>query len=375
MRSETRRKLLAVCCVGVSVCIIILAGMLGQKHVDFAEYAVFEYSGINGYAGVQCHIDTEKLYNDLAANESNTNRLNVYRQFVDTLNIMTTQMDLANGDRVYAKVNYNKELAAQAGIRVGSDDVEVRAAGIADGQKVDLFDGVEVVFAGISPDATVVVNNKHKDTYFAGLTFVADKTSGVAVNDKVTVTCQVSEAELGRHGYVAEKLSQEYVADELSTYATDPSQISDDYKMLMQQEIEAGIKRMTEDTTFRMLYKATKDSKYLRMTNKETVSNIQFEMAKFLKKNSTDYDAVDNYIGYLYSADVTLGDDTVKVYFAFEYQQGYITSEGKFGIAHGNLDKRYSCSWDYETILSSTLVGGKMGYIDYDVAKCTTSGE
>ncbi len=371
MRSETKRKLLAICCVGISVCVIIVAGMLGQKHVDFKEYTVFEYSGINGYAGVKCSVDAEKLYDDLCRNEKNTDKIDLYRAFVDSVGVMTAQIDLANGDKVYAKVNYDKELAMQAGIRVGSDDVEVRATGIKDGETIDLFEGLEVIFTGISPDAMITINNKSKHELVSGLTFTADKSADIVVGDKITITCNISEAELGRHGYVAKALSQVYAADGLSSYVADVSQISDNSKMLMQQEIEAGIKRLTEDETFRMLYKATGDVKYLRMDNKESVDNIQFETGKFLKKQQGDAEGYDNYICYMYSADVTLGENTEKVYFVVEYQQGYITSKGEFGIATGNVEKKYSCSSSYETIMSSTLVGGKTGYSTYDVAKCT----
>ncbi len=376
MRSETKRKLLAICSVGIGVCVIIVAGLLGQKYVDFKEYAVFTYDGVNGYAGVKCSIDTEKLYNDLALNEGNADKAELYKKFVASVKVMTTQMDLSNGDKVYAKVDYDKEIAMQVGIRVANDSVESRATGIQEGKKIDLFDGIEVIFTGISPEAKVVVNNKHENSYVAGLEYRADKTEGIVVGDEIKITCQVTEAELGRHGYVAEELSHVYKADHLSTYVENYAQITDKVKLSLQQEIEAGIKSLVEDTTFRMMYKATGDAKYLRMANDESVSNIQFEEAKFLKRKSGELQGMDNYIVYLYSGDVTIGDGsedsvTEKVYFAIEYQQGYVTYQGEFQIECGDISKRYSCSTDYSTIMSSTLVGGKPGYNIEDLAKCT----
>lgn len=374
MRGETKRKLLAVFSVCICVCVIIAAGMLGQKYVDFEEYTVFEYSGINGYASVKCSVDTDKLYEELCRNENNADKLRYYREFVDSVSVINAQMDLSNGDRVYAKVNYDEALAKQAGVRVGSDDVEVRASGITDGQEVDLFNDVEVVFTGISPDAGVVINNKHKDEFFATLTYSADKVEDIEVGDSVTVTCNVSEAELGRSGYVAKSLTQVYKADHLSTYAESAEQVSDSIKLDIQKEIETAIVKLTEDSTFRMMYKATGDTKYLRMGNTEKASNIQFECATFLKKkaNVTVTDETDNYLCYMYSADVTIGEETEKVYFVVEYKQGYITYENEFMIVHGDVDKRYTCSTNYESIVSSTLVGGKYGYSTMEVAKCTT---
>ncbi len=371
MNSETRRKLLAICCVGISVCMIVVAAMLGKKHVDFEEYAIFEYTGINGYAGVSCRIDKEKLYNDLSENEANADKLKLYREFVDSVKIMTAQMDLSNGDRVYGKVSYNEDCAMQAGIQVGTTDVEVRAGGLSEGTEVDLFKDIEVIFAGISPEATVVINNKSENAYLGQLTYTADKTEGIVVGDKVTITCNVSGAQLGRNGFITEKFTQMYAADALSTYAESVEQVSEEAKKLMEAEIEAGIRNLVHDTTFRITYKATKDTKYLRMTNEESVDNIQFEEAKFLKRKTAQLEGTDNYVVYLYSADVSIAEETVKVYFAFEYSTGYITHDGEFKIMMGNLSERYSCSSDYDTIVSGTLVGGKPGYSTYDVTKCT----
>lgn len=372
MKSETRRKLIAIIGTAVCMCAVIIAGMLARKYVDVEQYVVYEYSGANGYASVSCSIDKEKLYNDLSYNETSLELLSVYQQFVDSIKVMTAQTDLANGDVLYISVDYDKDVADAAALNVGNTRYETRVSGISDGEQIDLFDGIEVTFAGISPEAIISIENKWEDEFLEGLEFTADKSTGIAVNDTVTVTCNTDEKTLARYGYVAGDYKREYRADKLSSYAANTDKLGEDMLYRLEKETEAAVVRLTADKTFRITYKATGDSKYLKQSNEETASGFEILDVKFLKRNPDVNTGADNYIYYMCSADVTIGTEMVKIYFAMEFSQCYITYDGVFKVNLDSIDKDYRCSWDYETLKNAVLYTEKLGYTVMDVAKYTS---
>ena len=132
----------------------------------------------------------------------------------------------------------------------------------------------------------------------------------------------------------------------------------------MQGQIEDTISAQTENTTFRMLYKATGKTSYLRSSNIEEASDIECLGIYFLKKKETA-DAVagpDNYLYFLYQAVIENDDNEEDVYFAFAYSDGYVTSQGIFDIVHDENEKRYSCSDDYDRIYEEAIEQNETQY-------------
>lgn len=369
MSDSKRKKVLAVCIVGIVVCLIVIAGMFGKRYVNLADYVKFEYKGCNGYAEVVCSVEKEKLYEDLAANEKNMEKLQMYRKFADSVKAETAQADIANGDRIYVTVTCDQETAGLVGLRIGNEDFVARASGISEGKRIDLFENVEVVFAGISPEAYVVVKNNWDEEYLNVLEFKSDKSSGIVVGDRIKVRCSANEQELARAGYVVEKCEAEYKADGLSSYVQKAEDVDKELLGTIDCELTVAIERLTEDKTFRMLYKATEDEKYLHQLNDEKAENIKLEDILFLKRKDTSGDGMDNYIYYIYSADVSNSEETVKIYFGFEFSQGYVTVEGKFDIARDEVGQRYSCDMDYDVIYDKLVDSKKEQYYRQNLTK------
>lgn len=359
MSDSKRRKVLAVCIVGIVVCMLVIAGMLGSRHVNLADYVTFEYKGCNGYAEVVCNVDKDKLYEDLAANEKDMEKLQMYRKFANSVKAETAQSDIANGDKIYVTVSCDDETAELVGLKIGNKSFTARASGISEGRKIDLFENVEVIFAGISPEAYVVVKNNWSEDYLRLLEFKADKSSGIVVGDTVKISCSATKQDLARRGYVVEECEADYKADGLSSYVESGDKVDKEQLGTMDDELKAAIERLTEDKTFRILYKATNDEKYLRQLNDEKAENINLEKIVFLKRKSTADGGMDNYIYFIYSADVSNSSETVKLYFGFEFSQGYVTVEGRFDILKDEIEQRYSCSADGDAIYEE-LVGSKL---------------
>ncbi len=358
MSDSKRRKMLAVCIVGIVICMLVIAGMLANRHVNLADYVTFEYKGCNGYAEVVCNVERDKLYKDLAANEKNMEKLQMYRKFADSVTAQTAQADIANGDKIYVTVECDQETAELAGLKIGNENFTARASGIGEGKKIDLYENVEVIFTGISPEAYVVVKNNWDEEYLESLEFSADKNSKIVVGDKIKIRCSATEQDLARKGYVVKSCEAEYKADGLSSYVDSGDKVDKELLKSLDGELTAAIEKLTEDATFRMLYKATGDDKYLRQLNDEKAENIELENILFLKRKAAVEGGMDNYIYFIYSADVSNSSESQRLYFGFEFSQGYVTVEGKFDIAKDEIEQRYSCSADYDDIYEE-LAGSK----------------
>lgn len=359
MSDSKRRKVLAVCVVGIVVCMLVIAGLLENRHINLADYVVFEYSGCNGYAEVACSVDKDKLYQDLAANEKNMEKLKMYKKFADSVTAQTAQSDVKNGDKIYVAVDCDYETAELAGLKIGNKNFSKRASGISEGTKVDLFENVEVIFAGISPEAYVVVKNNWNEDYLNTLEFKADKTGGIVSGDVIKISCSATQQDLAKKGYVAERFEADYKAARLSAYVDSGDKVDKELLKNMDGELAAAIGTLTDDKTFRMLYKATGDEKYLHQLNDEKAENINLENIVFLKRKENVSGGMDNYIYFMYSADVSNSSESLKLYFVFEFSQGYVTVEGQFNILRDEIDKRYRCSRDEDAIYEE-LIGSKL---------------
>ena len=317
--------------------IVLAAWIMGKKHIDPQDYITVTYNGINGYASAECSVDSEKLYKTLAGKEVNMEKLTAYRKFADSLEAHIEKSDISNGDKLTVYVEYDTQAAADSGVRVAGSSYNIRAKGIGNGTKIDLFSNVEVVFAGISPEAYVVINNKWDDEYLSALEFVPYKHTGISKDDVICVKCS---AELDK-----------------------------DLVRQIDEECKKTITSQTQDKTFRMMYRATSDTSYLYKANDERAENINLMEIKFLKRKNSLEGGNENYIYYFYSADVVNGDSTDTVYFAFVFSQVYISYDGKFQVAVDDYKTSYTCSTDYNKLYEECIGSRQQMYDILNVEK------
>lgn len=370
LKKQTARKrfVLAICAVLLCTGTVVVVHRLTRNRLDPADYIQISYTGANGYAQVHCNVEEDKLYQALAGKEKDMEKLTAFRRLAESLRAEVPARDIQNGDRLTVQVTYDSEAAKAAGIKVTRDEYKVKASGIGNGTRIDLFSQLEVIFAGISPEAYVVINNRWEDDYLKGLSFTADKSGGIRAGDTVTVSCAADMQELARHGYIAETFSASYTADRLSSYVSGTQQLNPAVLKTISDEAVSAIAAQTADTTFRMLYRATGDPAYLRTVNSETAEHIQLMEKFFLTRKNASEGSNENYLYLIYRADIMNADDSVEVFFAFEYSQGYMTVDGNFDIAHDEPEKRYTCSDSYETLYES-VIGEKESLYDINHIK------
>ncbi len=347
---------------------VAIALFVHANRFDIKEYIKPVYTGANGYASVTFVIDEDGLYARLSGKNPDSDKQYYVRKFIESLSVHSDATDIKNGDTLNVIIDYNQSYADNAKADIAHNEYTYKVKGITDGAVVDLYTGVSVTFTGISPDARIIVSNDWEDDYLKTLNFTADKSEGIKLGDRITVSCDTSYEDLARQGIIARSMDMEVVADMLSSYCESASDINSDTMNTIYSEIKDTIKKETEDATYRMLYAATGNTDYLYHLNEENADNIQIEKAYFLNKKDNDEEknnssnVIRNYIVVEASADISDNESNEKVYFMFVYNNAYITIDGVFNVGHDNQNKRFACSTNEENIYDSYVGDLKNNY-------------
>lgn len=356
---NTPKKIMAViiAVVAAVIGITLAISFANRNKINIKGYINIEYKGADKYATAMCHVDTDKLYKAMAGNVRDMEKLSAYRELAESVTALVNDKDISNGQNITVNVSFDEDKAQKAGIQFNDTSYIVKASGISTGKVISLFENVEVVFAGMSPEAYVKVTNKWDDEYLGSIEFKSDKNSQIALGDVIRITCSATDEELGQHGYIASQLYLDYKVDKLNSYA----QITDIDKNVLNSlstEAMSAITQQVDDTTFRMMYKASQDTAYLRDVNDENVTSIEPVGTYFLKRKNVSEGTVDNYIYMVFAADVVSSSNQMKIYFTFEYSQGYVSTDGSFDIMHDKPENRYQCSNNMESLYNS-VIGSK----------------
>ncbi len=353
--SVKKASLAAACVLAVMICIIFAVKWLNRNRLDPSGYIKLSYFGANGYAGAECSVDKEKLYRALAGREKNMDKLTAYRNLAESFEAAVQERDISNGDRIEVSVSYDAQAAKAAGIVVTKDRYTVKAAGIGNGEQIDLFSKVDIVFAGISPEAYMVIENNWDEEYLKNLEFTADKPVGIAAGDTVVISCSADQSELARHGYIVSETSVQLAADRLSSYVENAGQLDGSLLEKIKLEAVGAVEEQTEDRSFRMLYRATGDQEYLYTLNDEHAENIELVSSVFLTRKDKEGSGEANYLYLVCRADVSNDEESIEVFFIFEYSQAFLTTDGQCDIAHDEPEKRYTCGTDYDSLYASAI--------------------
>lgn len=356
---NTPKKIMAViiAMVAAVIGITLAISFANRNKINIKGYINIEYKGADKYATAMCHVDTDKLYKAMAGNVRDMEKLSAYRELAESVTALVNDKDISNGQNITVNVSFDEDKAQKAGIQFNDTSYIVKASGISTGKVISLFENVEVVFAGMSPEAYVKVTNKWDDEYLGSIEFKSDKNSQIALGDVIRITCSATDEELGQHGYIASQLYLDYKVDKLNSYA----QITDIDKNVINSlstEAMSVITQQVDDTTFRMMYKASQDTAYLKDVNDENVTSIEPVGTYFLKRKNVSEGTVDNYIYMVFAADVVSSSNQMKIYFTFEYSQGYVSTDGSFDIMHDKPENRYQCSNNMESLYNS-VIGSK----------------
>ncbi|MGN0318990.1 MAG: hypothetical protein ACI4E1_13750 [Lachnospira sp.] len=340
----------------IATCItVIMVVFLTRERFDVMDYITVKYEGANGYATPVAELDKEGLYEYLSGDKEDSDRTFMIKKLVSSIKVTTESKDVKNGDKITFNITYNDGYAKETDIKINREKFTVKAAGISKGEEIELFENVDVTFAGISPNAYVIIENGWEDEYLSKLNFTASQSEGVAVGNTITVSCTTDFDEIARHGFLVKKTETEYTADRLAYFATNASQVKMDAIDEICKEIDETIKKETEDKTFRMLFKATQDKEHLKHENIEQAEDCELVSVYFLTRKNEEEKNV-NYLYIFVKSKISDEKDSEEVYFSFEYSNAYVQADEVFDFNHESEEKRYDCDSDLGELYNRVVV-------------------
>lgn len=364
--SKFYNVIFALLLVVIIAIIVFTVNSLGKY--DVSQYVTVSFEGLEGFAKPAVQIDKEGLYAKLTENEKDAAMEEYIREFVDSIGVtFSKESGLSNGDSVKVTVTYDKDLAKKAKRSLKKTSFSKKVSGLEQGQNIDIFENVDVMIAGVSPEAYATVSNKWSDEFLNTVTFSLSNANGLSQGDVVVVQCNTTLDEFMEHGFTVSNMTKEYKVDQVNSYVSSVDDLDKSLLTTIRDEALDTIKSETESLSFRMLYKATQDSTYLFEYNTETVKSSELVKAYFLKKKENVATGSNNYIYLLMKAQISNGDATEEVYFAFEYPDGILNADGTFVIAHNDEASRYVCGISYDDILNSTVTAKQDQFITTEI--------
>lgn len=349
--------------VAITAILLLIFMDKGRGQIKLSDYVNVSFAGADGAGTISCSVDTKKLYERLVGDEKNAVIIRNIDTFVDGISASANISDkLSNGDKVTISVTYDKALAEKIGCRVTGEEFVEEVSGLGDESIIDIFANVEVVVAGISPDAYANVINKWQDERLKNIAFTLDKATGIKAGDVLTVTCEASAAELAAQGISIAGSRKEFHVDRVARYADSVQALDMSAVDRIVGECTDTIRTETEDLTFRMLYKASKDSSYLFQYNNEWVNSTELIDERFLYRLDNHDVTHSNYLELVFKSNISNGTSTLDVYFIFEFPDMVISADGRFEITDSDLAGRYVCGVDYNDLYGRVILSKEDSY-------------
>lgn len=316
----------------------LLAGLLvacGAKKVDVTETLTLSYSGANGYGVAE--LENEYGWEAAAFEEAGIEAIETFSDLGNAFNIesavsyeVSPKENLSNGDKITVTATINEEKAKSYNLKLIAKERTFTVEGLPEVQQVDLFEDIDVHFDGIAPYATASIVDVGTDDYVY-TQYILDKNSDLNIGDIVTVTANYDQEKLLSAGYIAESDTKEFQVSNVSRYAKQISDISEDAIEKLKKQSEDIIKS-----------NVAKISGY-------SLSELTFLGNYFLNAKGNVWNG-NNYIYYVYQIDLT-GSKDITYYYYVGYYDISITETGECVYDFKQKDEPYgngfSLGWNY----------------------------
>lgn len=351
--------------------LLLIAGLMllcgcsvGRKNISMSPYIMTNVSGLSGRATATIYLDTKGIYNALAGADASDADKAKYDTFVSSLGLTCDKVDkIANGDTLNVTVTYDEAVADQLKIDVNDFVKKVDVAGLEVGQEIDVFKDLKVEVTGTAPYAFVTYTNNSSDPYIKNLEYAIEgKTSGLKNGDIITIRCKIDAKAAEQYHYYTDVTSMSYTVEGLDSYIYDSSQL--DYAQLNDIAAECAdeIRKATDDTTTRMLYKLTENTDYLYQDNNEWIDSMKLGKVIFMSGRGDGSSKYENILLYVYEVVIANNFYAEKGYFLFEYTNAITNGNGEFMVGRNNPELRYVCGLDYDTLFNEIMQNTEVQY-------------
>lgn len=350
-------KILAGVLAAVLATLALLIFINSRNKINPKDYIDISYTGCNGYVSLDLKVDTTELYQKYSEKITDQDKLAALTEFCDSFKAVNDDSNLSNGQSTLVKIEYDKDAAQKAGVKLSDDSFKTKVKGVDNGQSIDVFSKVELSFGGVSPKAILEIKNNWDDDFLKTLTFECDKSDGIKNGDSVLVTCTTSRDELAKHGYITDnQMTKEVKADGLPVYCNTYTQLDMAEVETIKRACVQNVESEVADTTTRMIYQITGKNEYLRLVNEERTENTSVILTTFMVEKEQEAKGVNNYIEVLIGTDIVCGDVTERVYFNYEFTNLYLKADGTFVMEHDDYSHRYNCGTNADDLFLKNSV-------------------
>ena len=339
----------------ILVCCSTLLGGCGQSKLNCADLITVEFSGANGHARAEVKMDYSMVEAmALGDNPSEQRMLETYG-FLATLEYtVAPRENLSNGDKITIEITYNKDMAKKLGLNLTNTSLKFTVKDLEEAEILDPFADIELDYEGVSPFAKVIIRNVSEHPLIKTLSFEANSSNNLKMDDVITLTVVYNEASALAQGIVLEPKSKEYVVENLDQYLPDIDLLDSDIWESVQQEamdlLESTLAK--PDKVRQLLYYATQDTNYLiygSSLNIETsapeLQNIYFESLKPGDTQPFGYSY--NALNLFYRIDVTSTQGGLELWVNVVFRDIIQRADGSIDIVYSEKTMaNYAANWD-----------------------------
>ncbi len=137
-----------------------------NKHkLDFKEMLNFEIEGLNTKGTINVldnfsKYDSKHFLEQLFPDDTKQKAKEKLTEIMKTVEFkFSKETDLENGDKITVEIYYDENLVENYDIKTKNVEFTIDVEGLPYGEKIDVFNGLDVVYSGISGKGTIVFDN------------------------------------------------------------------------------------------------------------------------------------------------------------------------------------------------------------------------
>ena len=254
------KKILLMLAVGIAS-VGLLTGCGGSSSINLTDYATVNFDGVDGKGTATVNYDLTQLEKDFVGDDDGNISQEEAQELVNFASFemsikweLDKQEALSNGDKVKLTVTYNEDSAKEQKIKIkGGTTKEFEVSGLKEPITLDAFDpeifdtdtGVKISYEGISPMASIVIENGCGDGQAQRFVeYVPDKTYEISNGDTITITASLTEQAI-KEGYVLKEEQTQITVEGLESYVLNLSELNEGDR----NNVETKLNDLFKDTT------------------------------------------------------------------------------------------------------------------------------
>lgn len=210
----------------VFICMISIIGCSKEKtkkHIlNFEQMVTFQFEGLNGKGTVNTSPNREiyndkkflqQLFPDETLEKSNENLSELMSKVSYTF---SEEENLSNGDEITVIVKYNEDIFDNYGITVKKDEFKIKVTGLENGNVIDAFNGLKVVYSGLSGKGKVVFDTSNCHEFVQNYVSFKYSEKNLSNGDKIKVAINYDNSVAYENRIIIENETKEFIVQGLN---------------------------------------------------------------------------------------------------------------------------------------------------------------